>query len=1122
MKRIVILMLCLLPVVGSAQVQEFRDPPQAFRPHARMWIPQAAVDEAELRSQVRDLARAGFGDIELVAFDIERSRGWGPQAAQTQKKVDVSVYGWGTPAWTETMKILLDEAGKNGLTASFTIGPAWPVASPLLSKGAPGVEIQLACDRVDLEGGSYEGGWPQDAFAVVAGCRKDGSADLDFASLKDITAEAIRDGRIVWKAPSEGNWTLFIYRNEPAGEMKGGFYVVDHFSREGTDSILDYYRPVLQDFERAGLLRYMSGLFGDSLEYSSTVDWTPSLPSVFRQLKGYDLIPFLPALHNGVKTGGGGIFGGGVGRDPLDGMGQAVLNDYYSVLTYLFNTNHLQPIQEFLEGYGMNLRYQTAYGKYMEQASTSMHVGIPEGEMMMIRNSFDNIRAQAGAVHMAGRREYNAELQAEQGKNHAQSWQNLLFYTQRSFAAGVNNITLHGYTYSGRFDGPGNESGFVPDVAWPGWESFGRDGFSNNWGSEPLWEMAPLVTGFIARTGYVLKQGVPAVDLAIFRESYWDNESFTDNHDGEVWYRDGGLLQDMGYSYDFVALPNLKIPGVTVSGGRLCPDGPAYKALLVDQSLNTLNEPVNGKKTISLEAAVKILSLARAGLPVVLVGEAPSESAHYGERERGFAGIPRLMAQLKGLPNVREAAGFDDVPQVLAALGVSPDAAYSQLPDAPKFINLHRSGDGIDYYYVYNRGFNANSGIQPGWGYGKEREVPYGAATVNVAFRAEGTPYRLDAWTGRVEAVTDYVREGDRVLIPITLEGNESTLIAFDRTGAFPAAPSPESREPGETLELTRWELAVEAWNPGPEASVSEKETIRVQLDGLKPWTEIPELSGVSGIGRYSTEVKLDKGLGAVLDLGTVNYSWRIYVNGVEVPVSQTNAKVDIGAQLRKGKNRIEVVVATTLNNRIKAMTPPAPQGPAGAPGGMMGLGGRTDDPYGLLGRDGSVLLKTYRAGRRPASSDRAAAEEVEVGFGKVSRNSQAYAVSGATMTQAQENSFGNIFDFLRSRVPGVEVSQTVMAGDVPHIEVRGQRTIDASSQGEPLFLLDGVEYPQIQNIRPEEIHSVQVLKDGAASAYGSRGSNGVIMFKTKVAYEAEQAELARKKAERQARRSRR
>jgi len=141
--------------------------------------------------------------------------------------------------------------------------------------------------------------------------------------------------------------------------------------------------------------------------------------------------------------------------------------------------------------------------------------------------------------------------------------------------------------------------------------------------------------------------------------------------------------------------------------------------------------------------------------------------------------------------------------------------------------------------------------------------------------------------------------------------------------------------------------------------------------------------------------------------------------------------------------------------------------------------------------------------------------EEVDVGFGKMSRNSLALTVSETEMNENQANTYRDIYDFLRNNVPGVEVSQTVFAGDVPHIEIRGQRSINAGAQGEPLFLLDGVEYPNISDLRPEEIHSVQVLKDSGASSYGSRGANGVIMFKTKFAYEAEQAEAASKKEER-------
>lgn len=166
------------------------------------------------------------------------------------------------------------------------------------------------------------------------------------------------------------------------------------------------------------------------------------------------------------------------------------------------------------------------------------------------------------------------------------------------------------------------------------------------------------------------------------------------------------------------------------------------------------------------------------------------------------------------------------------------------------------------------------------------------------------------------------------------------------------------------------------------------------------------------------------------------------------------------------------------------------------------------------------LLAACGTPGNVALSRDGNAQEEVDVGFGKVSRNSQAYSVAETTVSEAQENTYRDIFDYLRNNLPGVEVSQTVSAGEVPHIQVRGQRTINPDSQGEPLFLLDGVEYPNIQTIRPEEIHSVQVLKDGAASAYGSRGANGVIMFKTKFAYEAEQAEIARKRAERRARRN--
>jgi TonB-dependent SusC/RagA subfamily outer membrane receptor len=80
----------------------------------------------------------------------------------------------------------------------------------------------------------------------------------------------------------------------------------------------------------------------------------------------------------------------------------------------------------------------------------------------------------------------------------------------------------------------------------------------------------------------------------------------------------------------------------------------------------------------------------------------------------------------------------------------------------------------------------------------------------------------------------------------------------------------------------------------------------------------------------------------------------------------------------------------------------------------------------------------------------------------------------------------------------------------VPHVQVRGVRSI-FGEDGESLFLVDGVEFPQIETLRPDQVHSVRVLKDAAASAYGSRGANGVILITTKVAHEAAERERENK-----------
>ncbi|HBC78610.1 MAG TPA: hypothetical protein DEO60_03050 [Bacteroidales bacterium] len=84
---------------------------------------------------------------------------------------------------------------------------------------------------------------------------------------------------------------------------------------------------------------------------------------------------------------------------------------------------------------------------------------------------------------------------------------------------------------------------------------------------------------------------------------------------------------------------------------------------------------------------------------------------------------------------------------------------------------------------------------------------------------------------------------------------------------------------------------------------------------------------------------------------------------------------------------------------------------------------------------------------------------------------------------------YQDIYDMIRGRVAGVEVSGK-------SIRIRGSNSLNVST--EPLFVVDGVMVREIDDIAPETVKSIEVLKGPDASAYGVRGSNGVIVITRK------------------------
>ena len=115
---------------------------------------------------------------------------------------------------------------------------------------------------------------------------------------------------------------------------------------------------------------------------------------------------------------------------------------------------------------------------------------------------------------------------------------------------------------------------------------------------------------------------------------------------------------------------------------------------------------------------------------------------------------------------------------------------------------------------------------------------------------------------------------------------------------------------------------------------------------------------------------------------------------------------------------------------------------------------------------------------------------------------------------QEGKTQYNSVFDLLR-REPGVVVTGDTSMGNTPRIIIRGIST--NSDQTQPLFVVDGIITDNVSYLRPEDIYSVEVLKDGTAALYGMQGQNGVIIFKTKSARLAEQEAAEARKAERKA-----
>lgn len=122
--------------------------------------------------------------------------------------------------------------------------------------------------------------------------------------------------------------------------------------------------------------------------------------------------------------------------------------------------------------------------------------------------------------------------------------------------------------------------------------------------------------------------------------------------------------------------------------------------------------------------------------------------------------------------------------------------------------------------------------------------------------------------------------------------------------------------------------------------------------------------------------------------------------------------------------------------------------------------------------------------------------EVVVVGYGTLKKGDMTGAISSVNVNDLTKRSTTNPAEALQGKIAGVNIMKAGgNAGAGVQVKIRGVKTF---GDNQPLYIIDG--FPgDIQNVNPQDIESMEVLKDGAAAAiYGSVAANGVIIITTK------------------------
>ena len=855
-----------LNAVSAAQLREaFTYPPDDTRIMMRWWWFGTAVTEPELAREMRVMKEAGIGGIEVQPVY---------PVALNDPAHQFTNLPYLSNEFLDRLRFTSQQARELGLRVDITLGSGWPYGGPhtpvTLAAG------RLRCDQVTVPSGAWSLPLPEmeNGETLVAAFLAEGfRAHLSNKPMEQVTN--IQQGRLQLPSGLTGpHVALFFIAGRTGQQVKRAAsgaegFVLDHYNREAIEQHLNNVgNKLLQAFGS----HPPYAVFSDSLEVYGS-DWTPDFLSEFQKRRGYDLTPYLPALveNIGEKT-------------------KLIRHDWGRTLTELTEERYLTPIREWAHQHNTRFRSQT-YGTPPVMLSSNKLVDLPEGEHGPAWRTFSTARWASSASHLYGQSVTSAETWTWL---HSPSFRatplDMKAEADLHFIQGINQLVGHGWPYS------------PPSVPEPGWRFYAAGALNEH---NPWFSVMPDLTRYLQRLSFLLRQGAPANDIAIYlpTDDAWSEfkpgkTSINEEAERLIGVKLIPEILNAGYNFDFIddrAIASVGVP---------------YRILILP-----------GIEQIPVATLEKLQTWVQQEGRLIATRRLPDAAPGLMESQ---SGTPRILELTKALfeGENRPTTLVGNEQNLAEALtkALPPDMAASAFASAIGFV--HRKTATGDIYFV------ANTSNQP--------------VATEVRFRIK--PSRPSEWwdpfTGKTSPAAAQAAGGNTVLT-LNLAPYESRVVFFGNESST-AAPQPAkpSKAASTSIDISaNWKLKFADGNKAEE------------IQELHSWTDNKERRFYSGEATYEKTLDIPASVlqsanDVVLDFGQGTPVQRMVKPGpgmrawLESPVREAAVvyiddkkagyvwhppyRVSIRPLVHPGQNQCRIVVGNSAINALAGQTPPS------------------------------------------------------------------------------------------------------------------------------------------------------------------------------------------------------